>query len=443
MNPRLSDNNPWSESFVERAKRVLALNDQGDFTKPSPKLYPHQWNWDSAFIALGLAQFNLERAEKEILSLLEGQWRDGMLPQIIYRGPKEGYFPGPKQWEIKSAAHAPQGISTSGITQPPVVTVAAYEVVKKGGDLFALQVYPKLLHYHRWLHKMRDPYGDGLVAIIHPWESGLDNSPRWIEPLMNVEITSPLHYERLDNIDVPSAQRPTQADYDRFVFLMYKARNLRYDQHKIFSDFPFLIQDVAFNAILYRADECLTKLAELVNAPDDELREIQGWLGTTRKAFQNRLWDQTSGLYLDYDLNRKTMISQNTIAALIPLYAGLPDKQQAKILVEKHLLNPDEYAADGQYTHFLIPTTSKNNSYYDPVGYWRGPIWANTNWLIIEGLRRYPDYRGLADQIQWETLNLLNREEFHEYFDPTTGKGLGTDNFSWSAALALVLLSEK
>lgn len=443
MNHSSLVNNLLSESFVARAKSVLALNRQKKFTKPSPKLYPHQWNWDSGFIALGLVQCQPEQAETEILSLLQGQWQDGMLPQIIYRAGKKGYFPGPDHWKIRQAAHAPKKVSTSGITQPPIVTVAAYEVARQNGDSFARQVYPRLLHYHRWLHKMRDPHGQGLAAIIHPWESGLDNSPRWVEPLMNVEITSPLQYERSDNLDVPSAQRPTQADYDRFVFLMNKARDLNYDQSKIFAHFPFLVQDVAFNAILHRADECLGKLAEMVNAPAEELEEIRGWLRASRAAFQNRLWDKSSGLYLDYDLNRKASIQQNTIAALIPLYAGLPSEPQAKILVEKYLLNSEEYAPDGQHTHFFIPTTSKTNEYYDPVNYWRGPIWVNTNWLIIEGLRRYPDYHGLADQIRLETLNLLDRHGFYEYFHPNTGEGLGTDNFSWSAALALVLLSEK
>jgi glycogen debranching enzyme len=125
----------------------------------------------------------------------------------------------------------------------------------------------------------------------------------------------------------------------------------------------------------------------------------------------------------------------------MPLYAGLPGKEQTRLLVEKHLLNQDEYAPDGQRTHFFAPTTSKNNPYFDPVKYWRGPIWVNTNWLLFEGLYRYDEHRDLADRIRSDTLELLDRNGFFEYFDPSTGKGLGTENFSWSAALALVLLA--
>jgi hypothetical protein len=51
-----------NDDLISRARAVLRLNDTGEFTKPSPRQYPHQWNWDSAFIALGLAHFDLPRA---------------------------------------------------------------------------------------------------------------------------------------------------------------------------------------------------------------------------------------------------------------------------------------------------------------------------------------------------------------------------------------------
>ena len=32
--------------------------------------------------------------------------------------------------------------------------------------------------WHRWFYRARDPAGTGLVAILHPWESGRDHSAR-------------------------------------------------------------------------------------------------------------------------------------------------------------------------------------------------------------------------------------------------------------------------
>jgi len=41
-----------SDVLFQAAKDVLAANDLGTSTKPAPDLYPHQWNWDSCFIAI-------------------------------------------------------------------------------------------------------------------------------------------------------------------------------------------------------------------------------------------------------------------------------------------------------------------------------------------------------------------------------------------------------
>ena len=59
------------EDIIARAAAVLRENDMGEWTRASPTLYPHQWSWDSAFIAIGLAHFDAGRAAGEIRTLLE------------------------------------------------------------------------------------------------------------------------------------------------------------------------------------------------------------------------------------------------------------------------------------------------------------------------------------------------------------------------------------
>ncbi|MEL6426746.1 MAG: hypothetical protein AAFQ33_14965, partial [Pseudomonadota bacterium] len=68
----------------ERARQILRENDRGGYTVPTAGLYPYQWNWDSVFVALGFATFDRERAWREIETLFEAQWLDGMVPHIVF-----------------------------------------------------------------------------------------------------------------------------------------------------------------------------------------------------------------------------------------------------------------------------------------------------------------------------------------------------------------------
>src|SRR5213082_214490 len=80
------------EELDHRARAILLRNDRGTYTVPNGRVYPFQWNWDSAFASLGFAAFDLDRAWREIESLFEGQWEDGFLPHHLLEG-RRGLFP--------------------------------------------------------------------------------------------------------------------------------------------------------------------------------------------------------------------------------------------------------------------------------------------------------------------------------------------------------------
>jgi glucosylglycerate hydrolase len=63
---------------------VLRRNDLGGRTMASPSLYPHQWSWDSAFVAMGLAHLDTRRAWRELSSLFRAQWANGKVPHIVF-----------------------------------------------------------------------------------------------------------------------------------------------------------------------------------------------------------------------------------------------------------------------------------------------------------------------------------------------------------------------
>jgi glycogen debranching enzyme len=423
-----------SLSFLDRAISVLRLNDTGVFTKPGPHQYPHQWNWDSALIALGLSHFDLPRAQTEIRALLSGQWQDGMVPSVVYHSTPSDYFPNPEFWQIENSPNAPS-VPTTGITQPPLLATVVRRIHERHPvPDFVREVYPAILRWHRWLHTDRDADGSALACIIHPWESGTDDSPRWLHLFEAIHPEALPEFQRGDTRHVAAIERPNPRDYERFIYLIDVFRKRNYAPEGLLKDSPFLAQDILFNAILFRADEDLRALAIELGESSEE---IDGWLARVRLSFNSRFWNDGVGLYYDYDVRAGKPIPVNTASTFLPLFAGLPSREQAKRLVEEHLLNPNEYALGGEVNHW-VTTTAKNEPTWEARRYWRGPVWIIMNWLILEGLQRY-GYDDLVETIRRDSLRLMENSGFREYYDPRNGSGCGSTDFSWSAALALEL----
>ena len=96
-----------TEELAAAARAVLDANWLGAATRPSPRLYPHQWSWDAAFVAIGRACYDEERARTELESLFAAQWSNGLLPHIVFQPGAAGYFPGPEVWRTDVSPHAP------------------------------------------------------------------------------------------------------------------------------------------------------------------------------------------------------------------------------------------------------------------------------------------------------------------------------------------------
>lgn len=423
------------DQLSQAAREVLAANRRGSFTVPSPLQYPHQWNWDSAVVAVGLSHFKPAWARDEIASLLTGQWADGMVPNIVF-GEAPDYFPSPEFWQTAGLVGAPVR-PTSGITQPPLLATCLRLVHQRHADrAFLAATYPAVLRWHRWFHTHRDADGSGLVALIHPWESGTDDSPRWLEVMSRITPHNLPVYTRRDTRHVAADQRPLQEDYDRYIYLVDLFRRARYEPRALLEQSPFLVQDVLFNAVLYRAHEDLRALGIELGEP---VEEIEAWMDKMDESFNRRFWDDAAGLYRDFDLRGGAHIPVNTAATFAPLFGGLAAPSQARRLVEEHLDNPREYGRDG-LLRYQVSSTSAAEPAWDAIRYWRGPVWPVVNWIIALGLQR-AGYPGRAEAIRADTLALLEGEGFSEYFDPRDGRGVGAGSFSWSAALGLEMAS--
>jgi glycogen debranching enzyme len=435
-----SANSPYSPCsadtlrLVNEARVLLKQNDAGSFTKPSNGQYPHQWNWDSAAIAIGLAHHNADRALGEIASLLKGQWTNGMVPHIVFHDSSGTYFPDAGFWQTDGHHDHPH-IATSGISQPPVLATALRQIVERHDALdFVRQWYPALVASHRWFHVTRSIDDSCLTTTVHPWESGTDDSPRWLDVMGRIVPSDLPTYIRVDQNHVDANERPNDADYERYVYLVDHQRRLDWNQEAILQLSPFCVQDVLTNSVLLRADDDLIWLGEKIGA---DTSEIAGYRDRAKAAFTERFWDDEEGLFFDFDVRMKSSIRVNTAMTFLPLWAGLASPHQAAQLL-RHLQNPAEYwfePGEG----YLVSTTSRTEPAWSPVQYWRGPVWVLMNWFLHGGLIRYGE-TALADRVHHDTVQLVEKGGYAEYFNPFNADPCGITEFSWSASLLMDLL---
>ncbi|MCG5212011.1 MGH1-like glycoside hydrolase domain-containing protein [Streptosporangium sp. KLBMP 9127] len=410
------------------ALAVLDANWTGTGTMPAPGLYPHQWSLDSAFVAIGLARADPGRAHAELISLFDGQWRTGMVPHVVYHT-EGGYFPGPSLWRSRDRPAAPRRVATSGLVQPPLEAFAAWWVWRHATDsgsaaAFVRHVYPMLAAQHRYLETARDLGGAGLAAIVHPWESGMDDSPAWDEPLGALPA---VRYGYLRD-DLPA--RHPDNHHDRYVWLALRYRDSGYDPSYLRHDHPFAVEDPMFNAIWLASCEAMAELAPLAGAdPRPQLEAAE----RIRHALAARLWD---GLYFARDLRTDKLIPVATVGSFTPLLDPRLAPEHVGALLTT--LESGRFMGAAGYP---VPSCEIRSPRFDRSNYWRGPSWVNTNWLLrhAAGLHGRPE---LARVLSACTLRLVRQAGFRECFDPFDGTGRGCRDFSWSAALTLDLLAD-
>ncbi|WP_295957221.1 trehalase family glycosidase [Rhodoferax sp.] len=435
MNTPISASNParTSEeaSLAAQYQQILRNNDRGGYTVPSARLYPFQWNWDAAINAVGWQTFDEPRAWQEVELLLSGQWDNGLVPSIVFHKPADSYFPGPKEW---GGSHLSP--PTTSISQPPLLATMVrkmYERSRTGeADQHIRTIVPQLMAWHRWWYRDRDPENTGLVVSYHPWETGSDNSPAWDAALAAVPAATRA-YQRRDTGVVDASMRPHKAEYDRFVYLLDFFRECKFDARKIYDECPLRIVDFALNAILLRANVDLAHLCDVLGLAD-EAQELRGWHARGCIAI-DRLWSTPLGRHVSLDTRSGQRLEQKTHAAFLAWYGqvftGDADTQKSAILLQ-HL------DAHVDASLFSLTSTHPSEPGWDPRRYWRGAVWPHINWLVAEGLAEC-GHAAQAQRLRTDCLRLIQQSGPFEYFCPNTGEGLGGPDFSWTAAIALIL----
>jgi Mannosylglycerate hydrolase MGH1-like glycoside hydrolase domain len=364
----------WIEG-VRAADRVAF-----GYTRPSPGHYPWQWFWDSCFAAIVWRRFDEARARSELETLLAAQREDGFIGHTIFwEGPPTGF----RRFTYNVLSRS--DTMTSSI-QPPALAWAWRIAVGNPAEVEGI------VRHHEWLAANRDLDGDGLIWIVQPDESGLDDSPQF----------DPIWRGR-------SHARPG------FVLLLRRNRRLRYDLRRIADAGGPVCCEVMTN-VLYG----LSRLA--LGRP------------SLTPVIVERMYDAESGLF--WPLARPALERRPplTWAALSPV--ALPDlpEQIGRRLVEEHLLDRDRF-----WLPLGLPSVSATDPSFslrdtDLLGvrrYWRGPVWINAAWMVWLGLVRL-GYDEQAAELARRLARLLGASGLREYYHPYTAAGMGTPSFAWS-----------
>ena len=431
-------------TLAARAARVLRDNDTGAVITAAPRLYPHMWSWDTAFISIGLAHLDVRRAIAELDTLFAAQWRNGMVPHIVFTE-DDAYFPGPERWGTEVATDGSAHVRTSGICQPPVHAIAVRRVLdiarksspgdRVAAEGFARRIWPALYAWHRWLVEYRTPGSSGLVAIVHGWESGMDNSPRWDVPYSGVQPGAGLPpYVRKDVTLVGDPEeRPTDREYDRYLWLIEEMRRAGYDQREIVRNSSFLVGDVFITALFAVSCDVLLELGEELGQSPSQLDEVADWAAKARAAVAASC-HSVSGMARDRDLRTGRWLDTQTIAGFSPLLCGgAPDGVQLRLL---SLLDSERWSGHPELLTPVPPSVSPLRPGFNPRQYWRGPQWPVVVWLFGWAFERR-GWHERSRKLRDGGIRLTDDGAFGEYYQPFTGEPLGSTDQSWTAAVVL------
>ena len=387
------------------------------FCVPSTITYPFQWFWDSCFHAIVWSHIDIEQAKEELRTLLRAQKRNGRIPHRIVWEPRPLY---PYRFYLHSTSF--RRPVHSRFVQPPLLAQAVEAVYRRSADrAFLEETVPSVERLYRWLARARDPDRDGLVSIIHPYESGLDHKPSFDVALRLAHPSGRAAVLAVRRLDIWN-------------------RLLGYNLPLIFLADRFNVVDVLFNCAYAQG---IASLARLWRELGDTARadDCRHWAIATEAAILDRCRGP-DGLYYDLYSRHRRLARTKTVTALAPLYLDGILKDEARQLVHAHLLNELEFSLP-----YPVPTVAADEPSFDPAfrspaasGLWRGPTWVSTNWFVVQGLLK----QGFLDEarhIVARTRDLVEQHGFREFYNPYTGEPYGASGFGWSTLIVDMLAS--
>ncbi len=417
--PALSDEEALKARLESEARRVFQTNrvvaEQGIFHLPSVETYRSFFAWDSGWNVIGLAHLDPETALLELETVFRMQCDDGHVPHEVR-------IPG--LWEtdplriltliVVRRQYDEKG--RSRFIDPPSFLLAAEVLYRQTGDPRILDLLPAMERCVDYLLGARDMFGDGLVSIIHPWESGTDSAPVFDEP-MGLDMSNPLVI--LDYLTL-------------YPGLLNFCADLDWDTAALADADRFVFEDVGLNAITAAGLLSMAFLWEEAGQPDRALR-CRNRAEDMVRAMERFLWDDEEGFfYPRFDRTNPRNARRRCITGLAPLITGLVQEEKALRVIRNGLLNPDHFLGPWSVPFNSISELEENIPFEDTL-LWRGHcIWANMNWIAARAAAAYGQ-EDLAREITRATAALVSQEGFREFYDSRTGRGAGAPGFTWPA----------
>ena len=377
------------QAVENRARAVLSAHwREPGFTCPNADRYPWMWLWDSCFhsIVWGVLG-DADRATRELETVFIGQDPvSGFVPHM-------GYFGEPT---VASDFWGRPGFSS--ITQPPMFGHAIAELTRQGIDVPEALV-DRCSKGLRFLVARRRRSVDGLIELVHPWESGADDCPRW------------------DDL----AGSPYSLAGWKAVKGSLLASIERTDSGAPIANPAFPVASASFNALIAFnlmelasvtgdawATDAATQLAEALDAR---------WSAELRTWSDSGPTERGSGRCRTSDAQLGALVSR---------------RPAARTAVFDDLVDPEAHGGSFGPTgvHRQEPT-------FDPGTYWRGPTWPQLGYLLWLAANR----NGRADVAATLAAGLVRgavTSGFAEYWHSDTGMGGGAVPQSWTTLMLLM-----
>lgn len=176
----------------------------------------------------------------------------------------------------------------------------------------------------------------------------------------------------------------------------------------------------------------------------DVLEELALRLNNTEEAM---VWRQKSdnmlSLMIAHHWNGNRFITTNIETGEEPinsqsLMAYLPIVLGEKLPAEIRHKMIDQLKKDGYLTKWGLATENPNGELYDDDGYWKGPIWAPSTLIIVDGLAKCGEM-DLAREVSEKFCDLCLQNGFAENYNAITGEGLRDKSYTWTASVFFIL----
>ena len=217
------------------------------------------------------------------------------------------------------------------------------------------------------------------------------------------------------------------------LFRWYNGVESGADNNPAVSDKPAEVTEgVDLQCYIFREYLALEAVAQKLGKSDDAAKYKQS-AEALRRLVQEKMWSEADGMFLNIDTWTGKPVRVRTWTNFVPLWVGIATPEQAKRMIDEHLLNPKEFWCD-----YGVRTLAPDEPLYNPKsGYWRGPVWVISNYLLMHGLMNYG--RGKeAQELAEKTVRLLVRDYhttggMNECYNPDNGEPTAGGHFlSWN-----------